>query len=75
MSLQEDMILSIASLLALGAVAAFSYYRGTREHTSIKPRLVPWVPIALGCMVTALMVFIHLVNLLGFQTGGGMPGR
>ncbi len=38
------------------------------------PRMVPWMPIMLGCAATGLMIIVHLVNLWGFETGGGLPG-
>jgi len=61
----------MTTLVLVGTVCLgiFSYRRHTREHNELAPRMVPWIIIALGCLATSFMVLIHLVNLLGFETG------
>lgn len=75
MSPQDDMILTLVGLVVTGALSAFCLYRGTRPHEELKPRMIPWMFIACGSFATCVMVFVHLVNLLGWETGGGLPGR
>ena len=50
----------------------FSYRRHTREHNSVKPRMIPWIIIAMACLATTFMLAVHLVNLFGLETGGRM---
>ena len=60
-------LLGLAACLGFGA---FSYRRHTREHNELAPRMVPWIIIALACLATSFMLGVHLVNLIGFETGG-----
>jgi amino acid transporter len=57
---------ALAACLGFGF---FSYHRHTREHNSVKPRLIPWIIIAIACLATSFMLIVHLVNLFGFETG------
>ena len=72
MDTQTDMMITIITLLACGVIGTFAFHMGSREHNSTKPRMMPWMVIAFGCAATALMVLVHLVNLLGFETGRGL---
>jgi len=38
-------------------------------HDKLKPRMVPWMLIFLACVSTGMMIVVHLVNLMGFETG------
>lgn len=61
-----------STILAIGVCAilgSLSYYRHTKPHDKLTPRMVPWIVIALGCLATGFMLIVHLVNLLGFETG------
>ena len=69
-----DMAITIFVLLASLALAALFWHLGTRERNDLKPRMVPWKFLTFGLLATALMVLVHLANLLGWQTGGGLPG-
>ncbi len=66
--------LTIIILIAALAMAALCWHLGTRERDSLKPRMMPWKFLTFGFLATALMVLVHLANLLGWQTGGGLPG-
>ena len=59
-------LLALAACVSLGL---FSYKRHTREHNELDPRMVPWILIAMACLATSFMLFVHLVNLFGFETG------
>lgn len=74
MTHQDDLILSFVVLFICIGLGALSYYQANKPWTKMTPRMVPWMPIMLGCAATGLMVIVHLANLLGFETGGGMPG-
>jgi hypothetical protein len=60
--------------LALGAaflaLAVFAGWRGARPPDFAKgPRLAPWRFIMLLAAAGALMMIVHLVNLMGMTTG------
>ena len=61
---------TLLGLIACLGLGAFSYRRHTREHNELAPRMVPWIIIALACLATSFMLGVHLVNLIGFETGG-----
>lgn len=65
---------TIGILLSSLAMAALCWHLGTRERNALKPRMMPWKFITFGLLATALMVLVHLANILGWETGGGMPG-
>jgi len=60
-------LMGLAATVLLGI---FSYHRHTREHNKLSPRMVPWIIIAMACLATSFMLVVHLVNVLGFETGG-----
>ncbi|MEE9347128.1 MAG: hypothetical protein V3U82_02965 [Robiginitomaculum sp.] len=61
--------LTLFALIACGGLGFYSYHLGTREHDKLTPRMMPWKFIAFGLLATAVMVLVHLLNLLGFETG------
>ena len=69
-----DLSVTIIVLIAALGLAALCWHLGTRERNQLKPRMMPWKFITFGLLATALMVLVHLANILGWQTGGGMPG-
>ena len=40
-----------------------------RPRDLAKPRLFPTTPVLFLSMIAALLALIHLINLLGYQTG------
>ena len=69
--MENPIVMTTLVLLGTVSLGIFSYRRHTREHNELAPRMVPWIIIALGCLATSFTVLIHLVNLLGFETGRG----
>jgi hypothetical protein len=61
--------LTIAALLACAGFGLYSYHLGTRPHEKLEPRMMPWKFISFGLLATGMMVLVHLINLLGFETG------
>jgi hypothetical protein len=52
------------------AALAFAGIRGRfKEKTDIRPYRMPWMPIALCAIAVGFMLFVHLVNIAGFETG------
>ena len=69
MDASTDLTLTLIGL-AVCAGLAFAGIRGRfAEKTDIRPYRMPWMPIALLAIAVGFMLFVHLVNLLGFETG------
>jgi hypothetical protein len=65
-----DLPLTASVLAATLALAVFAGWRGARPPNPHKgPRLMPWRFIMLMAAALALMLLVHLVNLMGVTTG------
>lgn len=61
---------TLALAAAFLALAVFAGWRGARPPNFAKgPRLAPWRFIMLLAAAAALLMVVHLVNLLGMTTG------
>ena len=67
--MNDDLTFTLIGLAACVALGLFSYRQHTRENNSLKPRMVPWILIAMACLATTFMLAVHLVNVLGLETG------
>jgi len=65
----EDLILTVIGLAFCAGLGIFSFRRHFAKHDKLKPRMVPWIIIALACLATGVMVLVHFINLMGFETG------
>ena len=63
-----DLKLSLLGLIFFAALGALSFNRHFAKHDKLKPRMVPWMLIFLACIATGMMIVVHLVNLMGFET-------
>ncbi|MFC3076575.1 hypothetical protein ACFODL_00590 [Phenylobacterium terrae] len=62
--------LTLALLAAAAVLAVFAGWRGARKPDPFKgPRLIPWRAIMLTSAAMALLLLVHVVNLLGVTTG------
>lgn len=62
--------ITAALFAAAAALAVFSGWRGARKPNFLKgPRLIPWRAIMLTSAAMAVLLLVHLVNLLGVTTG------
>ncbi|WP_411287833.1 hypothetical protein [Phenylobacterium sp.] len=67
---QMGMSVTLSAIAALLALAVFAGWRGARPPNPYKgPRLMPWRFIMLLASACALIVVVHLVNLMGVTTG------
>jgi len=65
-----DLPFTIAVLVALLVLAVFCGWRGARPANILKgPRMVPWRPLMMVCVVATMLMLVHLMNLLGIETG------
>jgi hypothetical protein len=61
---------TLALLSAAAALAVFSGWRGARKPDPFRgPRLIPWRAIMLTSAALAVLLLVHLINLLGVTTG------
>lgn len=62
--------LTSALLAAATLLAVFSGWRGARKPNPARgPRLIPWRALMLTSAAMAVLMLVHLVNLLGVTTG------
>lgn len=62
-------------LLAIGMAGfAFASWRASRPAVFGKVRLIPWTTLSLIFAVLSLFMLVHVVNLLGFNTGSQNMG-
>ena len=67
--MNNDLVFTLIGMVLVAGLGMFSYRQHTKENNSIKPRMVPWILIAMGCLATTFMLAVHLVNVLGLETG------
>ncbi len=66
-----DLLATLITLAVLSTLTLFCGWRGARPPNILKgPRLMPWRPMMMACVVAVLLLTAHLLNLLGLQTGG-----
>ena len=71
MTISEDLLLTSIGLAACVIIGIFAFRRHFAKHDKLKPRMVPWIIISLGSIATGFMLLVHLVNILGIETGRG----
>lgn len=65
-----DLPLTIAATAVFLVLAVVCGWFGARPINVLKgPRMVPWRPLMMVCVVALMLFVVHLVNLLGVQTG------
>lgn len=69
MSPQDDLLLSSIGLLICAALGVIGYRNHFKKHDTLKPHRPPWMLICLASIATGFMLLVHLVNLMGFETG------
>lgn len=65
-----DLPLTIAAAAVFLILAIVCGWLGARPINVLKgPRMIPWRPLMMACVVGLMLMVVHLVNLLGVQTG------
>lgn len=67
---QTDLIVTLSAIAVCAILALIGIRQRFAEKTNIRPYRMPWMIIALVAIAVGFMLFVHLVNLLGFETGG-----
>jgi len=65
----DDLLLTSLALAACVIIGALTFRRHFKKHEELKTRMVPWIVISLGSIATGFMLLVHLVNVLGIETG------
>jgi uncharacterized protein YneF (UPF0154 family) len=71
MDMSNDLLGTLVGLAACIFIGIFAFRRHFAKHDKLKPRMVPWIIISLGAIATGFMLLVHLVNILGIETGRG----
>jgi len=71
MNISNDLLFTSLGLVACAGIGSYAFRRHFAKHDELKPRMVPWIIISLGCIATSFMLLVHLVNILGIETGRG----
>jgi len=71
MNISNDLLFTSLGLATCALIGAYAFRRHFAQHDKLKPRMVPWIIISLGCIATSFMLLVHLVNILGIETGRG----
>jgi hypothetical protein len=68
-----DWTLTLINLAAGAGGFALCSWRAQLPTQFGKVRLIPWTFLSLACAVWAIFMLVHVVNLLGIETGGARP--
>ena len=71
MYISNDLLGTTVGLAGCILIGVFAFRRHFAKHDKLKPRMVPWIIISLGAIATGFMLLVHLVNILGIETGRG----
>lgn len=73
-----DWILSFSLLIGFVAFGVFAHSKsGTVRKKDQRPHQLPWGLIMIGCVFGVFLVIVHLMNIIGVETGpeNSMFGR
>ena len=66
---EHDMAYTLLGLGICALLGIYGYMRNFKQHDNLRAPLIPWMIVSLACLATGFMLLVHLVNLLGFETG------
>ena len=65
-----DWIISLTIAAGLIALGVFAHSKiGTVRKKDQRPHQVPWGLVMIGCVFGLFLVVVHLLNLVGVETG------
>ena len=65
-----DLQMTLTGLAFCAIVGTFSFFRHFKKTEKYKAPIIPWIIPAMACIATGFMLIVHLVNLMGIETGG-----
>lgn len=68
-----DLTTTLVLMALLGGLFAYGSWRSSKPADPLKPRMIPWRPIMIASGFATIIMLVHLVNLLGFETGQSRP--
>lgn len=69
-----NLVTTLVVLAVSAAIFIFGSWRAAKPADPLRPRLIPWRPIIVFAGAAGLLMLVHLVNLMGFQTGTNPMG-
>lgn len=65
-----SLLTTLIATFAMAALAVFAGWRGARPPDLLKGvRMIPWRGIMITASLGAMLLLVHVVNLLGLTTG------
>ena len=65
-----DWVITIAAIVLFGGLTVFAGWKSGRPHKdSLKVQWVSWPLVTMLAATAAIFAIIHVVGLLGFETG------
>ena len=64
-----DLLITAALFAAALGIFALGSWRLSHPADPLRPRLIPWRTLIIVAGAAAILIAVHLVNLLGFTTG------
>ena len=71
MTPSDDLLFTSLGLASCVLIGALAFRQHFKKHDELKTRMIPWIVISLGAIATGFMLLVHLVNILGIETGRG----
>jgi hypothetical protein len=69
-----DMTTTLILLAVAAGVFGYGSWVAARPADPLNPRLIPWRPIIIVAGVAGLLLIVHVVNLMGVDTGANQLG-
>ena len=69
MSHSDDLLISFIALAVCIGLVILGFRENFKEKTEFRSIRPPWMIIALAAISVGFMILVHVVNLLGFETG------
>lgn len=69
MTVTPDLAFTLLALAVCAGLGIYGYRKHFKKHDGLRAPVVPWMIVSLACLATGFMVFVHLVNILGIETG------
>jgi hypothetical protein len=71
-----DWTITIAAIAGFGALAAFAGWQSGRPRKdSLKARWISWPVVTIFAATAAIFALIHVLSLLGYETGSRTVGQ